>query len=106
MCKGSRCVVKDWSVAYFMANGNAQYQYEMDDDEQMNIPEDERVVEMEYAGMDGEERKFVPMIMSDVVSKTAQSIDFSDIVGLEGAKALLNETVVWPLILTQLFTGI
>jgi katanin p60 ATPase-containing subunit A1 len=98
--------VKDWSVAYFRANGNAQYQYKMDNDEQMDIPEDERVVEMEYAGMDGEERKFVPMIMSDVVSKTAQSIDFSDIVGLEGAKALLNETVVWPLILPQLFTGI
>ena len=106
MCKGSRCVVKDWSVAYFRANGNAQYEYKMDNNEELDIPEDERVVEMEYGGMDGEERKFVPMIMNDVVSKTAQSIDFNDIVGLNSAKALLNETVVWPLILPQLFTGI
>jgi len=56
MCKGSRCVIKDWSVMYFQADGNAQFEYKMSNDEELDIPADERAVEVDYVGMDGEER--------------------------------------------------
>ena len=58
------------------------------------------------AGLDFEGSKYAASILSDVVDGSGNAICFEDIVGLTEAKALLNEAVVWPLVLPQLFTGI
>ena len=71
----------------------------MSNDEVWNLSEEERAVETEYVGMDREDSKFVQVIMEDVVDGVG--IQFDDIVGLESSKSLLNEAVVWPLILPQ-----
>ncbi|GMH90398.1 hypothetical protein TL16_g11757 [Triparma laevis f. inornata] len=104
LCRGSRCVTKDWVVSHQKENGSNEYEYKMSNDDKFNRPEDERVVEMEYVGMDRDDSKFIDIIMSDVVDGVG--ISFDDIAGLGAAKQLLNEAVVWPLVLPQLFTGI
>ena len=56
----------------------------MSNDDKFNRPEDERVVEMEYVGMDRDDSKFIDIIMSDVVDGVG--ISFDDIAGLGAAK--------------------
>ena len=104
LCKGSRCITKNWVVSHQKEDGSNDFECKMSNDEKFNRPEDERVVEMEYVGMDRDDSKFIDIIMNDVVDGVG--IGFDDIAGLKQAKQLLNEAVVWPLVLPQLFTGI
>jgi katanin p60 ATPase-containing subunit A1 len=66
---------------------------------------EEQEVENEYQGLAVEDRKFVPMILSDVV-EADRGVSFESVVGCEGAKRLLEEAVILPLVVPQLFVGI
>jgi SpoVK/Ycf46/Vps4 family AAA+-type ATPase len=51
------------------------------------------------------DRGAVDMIMSDIVQRD-MGVKFEDIAALATAKRLLNEAVVLPLMMPELFTGI
>jgi AAA+ superfamily predicted ATPase len=113
ICKGGRSVIKDWSASYFGNNGAAAIECKMTcavdpppkSEEETSGDVDERLVDIEFAGMASEDRKFAPMLMNDVV-ETSDGASFSNIVGCDNAKRLLEEAVILPMIVPQLFTGI
>lgn len=54
---------------------------------------------------DRHDRSAVDMVMSDIVQRD-MGVTFDDIAALSTAKRLLNEAVVLPLMMPELFTGI
>ena len=111
MCKGGRCVVKDWTATYF-TDSNTAIECKMTNGVDASRggngggeSAEDKAVEVEYAGMDADDRKFAPMIMSDVV-ETSNGLSFDSIVGCEVAKRLLTEAIILPMVVPQLFTGI
>ncbi len=58
-----------------------------------------------YPDGDGPDSHLIRMIEKDVLLKTP-TITFADIAGLEGAKRILQEAVLLPLLMPEYFTGI
>eukprot|EP00474_Spongospora_subterranea_P010715 CRZ11173.1 hypothetical protein [Spongospora subterranea] len=53
-----------------------------------------------------EDSALIDMITNDIMSSGANSISWNDIAGLGEAKSLLQEAVIWPLLMPELFQGI
>ena len=56
-------------------------------------------------GFDGEMRELAAVVSRDIFSSNP-GVRWSDIVGLDGARRLIKEAIVYPLKYPQLFTGI
>jgi len=115
LCRGSRCVVKDWLVTDFNIDGLKKFESKMSDvPDRISPPPpnsarsgaDSRLAQVpEFNGLSADDRKFATMILEDVVD-SVDGISFTDIVELNVAKRLLQEAVVLPLVVPQLFVGI
>ena len=112
LCKGSRCVIKNWIVTQFDNDGSKRLESKLchdnssaNNETENTNPNDERSVEVRFPGMASEDRKFADVILKDVISSDV-GILFSQVIGCETAKHILQEAVILPMILPHLYTGI
>jgi len=80
LCRGSRCVLKDWAVSDFNENGMKKFESKMTDapdrappptGQRYENPNDSRVVQQDpaLAGLSADDRKFAMMIQEDIVDR-------------------------------------